>query len=176
MAVLAHDPHPTGDNMCGSPGYGECTSESQWKEGWYRFLCHSNNPRCFKTVKTYTPYVENSDGNWVRATPAPDNSNVFRTYAAEHNHEHLAWSPYRPENVVDFTPTPYATAIPYVGPTEEPRDANTCYVQKVKVQEEVCSGGTCTMQEVTHQRCISRSTFCNLNKYNRYWCYGVWED
>lgn len=46
VAALAHEPHPTRDNMCGSPGYGSCVNQGQWEKGWYQFLCHSGDSRC----------------------------------------------------------------------------------------------------------------------------------
>ena len=39
-SAQAHDGHPVSDNMCGSPGYGDCYTDSQWIGGWYHMSCH----------------------------------------------------------------------------------------------------------------------------------------
>ena len=41
-SVLAHGTHPVSDNMCGSHSYGNCYEESDWVQGWYDFLRHTD--------------------------------------------------------------------------------------------------------------------------------------
>ena len=57
----AHDGHPLDDNMCGSPGYGDCVTEEQWVRGWYSFLCHNNLPGCVRNGGGATSYSVNTE-------------------------------------------------------------------------------------------------------------------
>ena len=78
--VLAHEVHPTHDNMCGAHDYGACTTDSQWVDGYYDYLCHIMDPECPET-KVYVPPTRNQPDrqNQPNTRNQPDRQNQPNT-------------------------------------------------------------------------------------------------